>query len=64
MRAVVYGASANRRCWWDNRAAARMGYAPQDDAEAWADALLARDPPEPGGDLALRCQGGELVETS
>ncbi len=30
---IVYGASANRTCWWDNSNAARLGYRPEDSAE-------------------------------
>jgi uronate dehydrogenase len=32
---IVYGVSANRDSWWDNRRAHELGYAPQDDASAW-----------------------------
>jgi uronate dehydrogenase len=34
---IVYGVSANRAAWWDNRRAFALGYQPQDDAEAYAD---------------------------
>jgi uronate dehydrogenase len=30
---IVYGASANRSCWWDNSNAFRLGYSPEDRAE-------------------------------
>jgi uronate dehydrogenase len=30
---IVYGASANRSCWWDNSNAYRLGYRPEDRAE-------------------------------
>jgi uronate dehydrogenase len=33
---IVYGVSNNRRSWWDNAAARRLGYEPQDDAEEYA----------------------------
>ncbi len=33
---AVYGVSANRRSWWDNSNAHRLGYRLQDDAEAFA----------------------------
>jgi uronate dehydrogenase len=33
---IVYGVSANTRTWWDNSNAARLGYAPQDNAEVFA----------------------------
>ncbi len=34
--AIVYGVSANRRGWWDLEPGRRLGYQPQDDAEAFA----------------------------
>ncbi|MCH7795154.1 MAG: NAD(P)-dependent oxidoreductase, partial [Proteobacteria bacterium] len=34
---IVYGVSANDRNWWDNPGAARIGYAPQDNAEDHAE---------------------------
>lgn len=37
---VVYGVSANTRNFWDNSNAYRLGYKPQDNAEAWADKVL------------------------
>ncbi len=37
---IVYGVSANTRAgWWDNSNAHRLGYRPQDDAEAFADRI-------------------------
>ena len=39
--AVVYGASANTRGWWDLGPARRLGYEPQDDSEAFARELGA-----------------------
>jgi len=33
---VAYGASANKRGWWDLSSAERLGYRPADDAEQWA----------------------------
>ncbi|MFC9239670.1 NAD-dependent epimerase/dehydratase family protein [Streptomyces decoyicus] len=38
---VVYGSSANTRLWWDLSTARALGYAPQDDSEPYAAALLA-----------------------
>ena len=40
---IVYGASANSRSWWDNSAATRLGYDPQDNAEDYAEEILAAD---------------------
>ena len=33
---IVYGISANKRAWYDNSNAERLGYKPQDDSEKWA----------------------------
>ena len=44
---IVYGASANSRSWWDNSAATRLGYAPVDNAEDYADEILAAERLDP-----------------
>lgn len=41
---VVNGISANTRAWWDLSGARKLGYRPQDDAEAFADRLPPLDP--------------------
>jgi uronate dehydrogenase len=41
--AVLYGISANTRAWWDLEPGRRLGYEPQDDAEAYADRIPHRD---------------------
>ena len=57
---IVYGVSANQRSWYDNSNAARLGYRPQDDAEAFAGAVLAKE--KPGADpRAETFQGGSFV---
>jgi uronate dehydrogenase len=54
---IVYGVSNNRRSWYDNANADRLGYRPQDDSEPYAEAVLAAEPP--GADpIAERYQGG------
>jgi uronate dehydrogenase len=54
---IVYGVSSNRRSWYDNSNAERLGYRPQDDSEPFADAVLAAEPA--GVDpIAERYQGG------
>jgi len=53
---IVYGVSANRRSWYDNSNAARLGYRPQDDSEAFAAEVLARE--QPGDPIAETYQGG------
>ncbi len=37
---IVYGVSGNKRSWYDNSNAVRLGYQPQDDAERFADEIL------------------------
>jgi uronate dehydrogenase len=39
--AVLYGISANTRAWWDLEPGRALGYEPRDDAEAYADEILA-----------------------
>lgn len=39
--AVLYGISANSRAWWDLEPGRRLGYHPQDDAEAFAPEIEA-----------------------
>ena len=57
---IVYGVSGNRRSWYDNSNAERLGYRPRDDAEAYASAVLAKE--KPGSDTrAETCQGGGFV---
>jgi uronate dehydrogenase len=41
---VVYGISANTRCWWSNPAGDALGYEPRDDAEAYLSDIVATDP--------------------
>src|SRR5262249_41562747 len=54
---IVYGVSNNRRSWYDNSNAERLGYRPQDDSEPFAQAVLAAE--LPGADpIAERYQGG------
>jgi uronate dehydrogenase len=54
---IVYGISRNKRAWYDNSNAYRLGYDPQDDAESYAAEVLANE--KPGGDpIAEMHQGG------
>jgi uronate dehydrogenase len=47
--AVVWGVSANTRGWWDLTAARALGYEPVDDAEVYAEAVVAAlGEPRPG----------------
>lgn len=42
---IVYGISNNKRAWFDNRNARRLGYRPQDRSEPYAKTIIARDKP-------------------
>jgi uronate dehydrogenase len=54
---IVYGVSNNRRSWYDNANAYRLGYQPQDDSEPLAEAVLAAEPA--GADpISEHYQGG------
>jgi uronate dehydrogenase len=56
---IVYGVSGNKRSWYDNSNAYRLGYKPQDDSEIYAKEVLAREPKgHPVGDLY---QGGAFT---
>jgi uronate dehydrogenase len=56
---IVYGVSGNKRSWYDNANAARLGYRPIDNSEAYAEEILERD--KPGDPLAEAYQGGLFV---
>jgi uronate dehydrogenase len=57
---IVYGVSANRRSWYDNANAERLGYRAEDDSEAWAEEILKAE--KPGADpRAEKYQGGTFV---
>ena len=56
---IVYGVSDNKRSWYDNANAHRLGYQPQDDAERHAAELLAKE--KPGDARAEMYQGGNFV---
>ena len=54
---IVYGISGNKRAWYDNSNAFRLGYKPQDDSETFAAEILAKE--KPGGQLIAEMhQGG------
>lgn len=56
---AVWGVSNNARSWWDNAGAARLGYRPVQDAEAYAAAIEAADLPVDA--VAARFQGGSFA---
>ncbi len=55
---VVYGVSNNKRSWYDNSNAYRLGYRPQDDSEPEAAGVLAAEAGQPKDPIAERYQGG------
>jgi uronate dehydrogenase len=57
---IVYGVSGNKRSWYDNSNAQRLGYKPQDDSEPYAAEVLAKE--KPGADPRSEMyQGGNFV---
>ena len=55
---IVYGVSNNRRSWYDNSNAARLGYRPEDDSEPYAAAVLAAEAAVIADPIAEHYQGG------
>jgi uronate dehydrogenase len=55
---VVWGISANTRRWWSLEEGHAIGYEPKDDAEVYADELIARHGEPDPGDLAHSLLGG------
>ena len=58
---IVYGMSNNAHAWWDNSNAARLGYAPQDKAEIFADKINADHSADTGDPVGDSKQGGPFV---
>jgi uronate dehydrogenase len=56
---IVYGISGNRRSWYDNSNATRLGYRPRDDSERFATEVLARA--RAGNPVAALYQGGDFT---
>jgi uronate dehydrogenase len=59
---AVFGISANTRAWWDLGPARALGYDPQDDAERFASALLAKHGELTPDDPEFRYVGGEFTQ--
>ena len=57
---VVYGVSGNTRSWWVNAAAERLGYRPEDNAEDWAETIMATAPEDPNA-IGADVQGGAFA---
>jgi uronate dehydrogenase len=58
---IVYGVSDNARGWWDNTNAERLGYAPRDRSEDYAEKVLARAPAPDPDSIPERVQGGDFA---
>ena len=58
---VVYGISNNDRAPVNNHKAAFLGYKPKDNAENWAESLLAAAAPADPSDQAQLCLGGPFA---
>jgi uronate dehydrogenase len=59
--AVIYGVSNNDRAPVDNARASFLGYRPEDNAEQFADAVLATEPPMNPQDPSHMCHGGPFA---
>ena len=59
--AVVFGVSNNDRAPVNNAKSAFLGYQPKDNAENWAESLLASAPPADPTDRAQMCLGGPFA---
>jgi len=58
---IVYGVSANRDKWWDNRKAAHLGFQPRDSSEPFRGRVEAQPVPD-ADDPARHYQGGAFVK--
>jgi uronate dehydrogenase len=58
---IIYGVSDNRDKWWDNSAAAHLGFHPKDSSEPFR-AKLEQTPPLPEDDSAKIYQGGDYTK--
>jgi uronate dehydrogenase len=59
---IIYGVSANARNRWHDSLAARIGYRPQDNAEDYADEILAAMTPEDEPLVERMFHGGEFCD--
>ncbi len=55
---IVYGMSANRDVWWDNRGAARLGFVARDSSEVFRAKIEAQPPVAPTDPNAIYQGGG------
>jgi uronate dehydrogenase len=57
---IVYGMSANRDKWWDNRKAAHLGFQPRDSSEPFRAKVEAQPPVAPNDPVRVY-QGGAFT---
>lgn len=58
---IIYGVSNNDRAPVDNSKASFLGYRPKDNAEQFADEVLANEPPMDPQNPSHMCQGGPFA---
>mgnify|MGYP006106454287 FL=1 len=58
---IIYGVSNNDRCPVDNHKASFLGYRPKDNAEQFAEEVLANSEPADTTDLGQMCHGGPFA---
>jgi len=59
---IIYGVSNNDRCPVDNAKASFLGYRPKDNAEQFAEKVLAEDGPIDVSDPGQMCHGGPFAK--
>lgn len=59
----VWGISRNTRRWLSLAEGEEIGFSPVDDAEEFAERILAREDPPPAGDPELELVGGDFHDT-
>ena len=57
---VVYGASENKRSWWDNQVAYNLGYAPKHRSEGHVQSALEAQAKIPADEIGDLFQGGQF----
>jgi uronate dehydrogenase len=58
---IIFGASDNATCWWDNSSVRHVGYVPQDSSDAFREAVYARTPEPDLKDPTVQFQGGGFL---
>ncbi|MEM7256530.1 MAG: NAD(P)-dependent oxidoreductase, partial [Pseudomonadota bacterium] len=58
--AVIYGVSGNTRSWYDDQQASALGYQPLDNAETYAEAVIAATPEPDPDSISDQLQGGDF----